>query len=195
MHHPFVPGPIVQELRPISLYAQGPHLSVPSDSKLAHVVKARALLVVDGRRNPATGLRGHKEIPACDGFPDMPTGAVHLDHIAIVKEDAQGVVFMPLDADNVVHIDQGPLDFYKSAHTFAPFVNCELPVSGTIHTAHRLMGPGDGKCLFRGARVPLRAAEPGSRSFGRRTAWHSCRIVVTKELYKTRREKRGASPA
>lgn len=90
MRHSAITRPIVKELNPIKLDAQGPHLAVPGEGKLAHGIELRPLLAVDGDADSLAGYRAHDKVPARYGLQDTFTGVVGLDYFAIVEEDAQG---------------------------------------------------------------------------------------------------------
>ena len=94
MRHSAITRPIVKELNPIKLDAQGPHLAVPGEGKLAHGIELRPLLAVDGDADSLAGYRAHDKVPARYGLQDTFTGVVGLDYFAIVEEDAQGIVPM-----------------------------------------------------------------------------------------------------
>ena len=55
MRHSAIARPVVKELNPIKLDAQGPHLAVPGEGKLAHGIELRPLLAVDGDADSLAG--------------------------------------------------------------------------------------------------------------------------------------------
>ena len=87
---------------------------------MAHGIEPRPLPVVDGDRDPLAGHRALDKVPAHDVLQDTFTGVVRLDHVSVVKVDAQGIILVLTHSDNVIHIDQVRLNFYKSAHFCTP---------------------------------------------------------------------------
>src|SRR5699024_9690912 len=100
MRHSAITIPIVKELDPVKLDAQGPHLAVPGDGKVAHGIEPRPLPVVDGDRDPLAGHRALDKVPAHDVLQDTFTGVVRLDHVSVVKVDAQGIILVLTHSDN-----------------------------------------------------------------------------------------------
>ena len=65
-----------------------------------------------------SGRGGGNEIPAGNGGYGAFSGIVSFNEISVVQDDAQRTVLVHMDTDDVIHIDEGRIDFNKSAYGY-----------------------------------------------------------------------------